>query len=505
MTPLFLFFLGLQQSATGSSTTHPAILNRDLFGVSIDRAGDLDGDGIEDLWVADPSDAEGFDVEPYACIWAISGARGEGLLRIAPPDGARFFGSSVCALGDIDSDGVSEVATNCMFVPTTEVPKWRSDFAGNSPQGESAVFVFSGRSSALRLEVHGPAEDDKAAGESIFAAGPALSAVGDWNDDGACDLGIGWAYGDSTAVDCGRVDVVSGADGSVLQRWHGEGPHDRLGTSICRLTDLDGDDRPELAACAFPVWDSRAGPEFPLLTKERAGYVQILASKGGVRRTFRPSDHGRSFGLSLARFPDADADGVEDLLVGRPFSSKDNDIRLFSLVKGALLRRFSEPFSLTWATAGRKVPPAPGPAPRSYEEAMERYDPQQEHVGYDFGTRLLAIPDRDGDGRADLLVTVAKGGGFLCTAYAGALSSKTGRPIALVPNLDDVRVDGEAQCLNDLGIALCALPDMDGDAVEDFAIGGGSAVGLVCPGAVVICSGKEMIPLRFILSTQVRR
>lgn len=503
--PLFLFLAWLQQSTSSGSTTPAPILNRDLFGVSIDRAGDLDGDGIEDLWVADPSDAEGFDAEPYACIWAIAGARGEALLRIAPPEGAQFFGASACALGDIDGDGVSEVATNCMFVPTTEVPKWKFEIAGNSPQGESAVFIFSGRSGALRLRIRGPAEDDKSCGESLFAAGPALCAVGDWNDDGAGDLGIGWAYGDSTAVDCGRVVVVSGADGSVLQSWHGEGPHDRLGTSMCKLTDIDADGRAELAASAFPVWDSDAGPQFPELMKERAGYVQILASKGGVRRTFRPANHDRSFGLSLARFPDADADGVEDLVIGRPFSSNSNDIGLYSLGKDAMLRRFPEPFSLTWATAGRKVPPAPGPAPRSYEEAMERYDPQQEHVGYDFGTRLLAIPDRDGDGRADLLVTVAKGGGFLCTAYAGALSSKTGRPIALVPNLEDVRVDGEAQCLNYLGIALCALPDMDGDAVEDFAIGGGSAVGLVCPGAVVICSGKEMIPLRFILSTQVRR
>jgi hypothetical protein len=500
-----LLLVALQQTEPSGAPTSPPILNRDLFGVSIDRAGDLDGDGVEDLWVADPSDAEGSDVEPYACIWAVSGARGEALLRIAPPEGAHFFGSSVCALGDLDGDGVSEVATSCLFIPTTEVPEWKSAVAGNSPQGESTVFLFSGRSGALRLSVRGPADDYKASGESLFAAGPALRAVGDWNDDGACDLAVGWAYGDSTDIDCGRVVVVSGTDGSVLQSWHGEGPHDRLGTSLCKLTDLDGDGRAELAACAFPVWDSDAGPQFPQLTKERAGYVQILASKGGVLRTFRPSDHGRSFGLSLAPFPDADADGVDDLVLGRPFGSQGNDIRLFSLGKGALLRRFPEPYSVTWASAGRKNPPPPGPPARTYEEAMERYDPQQEHVGYDFGTRLLAIPDRDGDGRADLLVTVAKGGGFLCTAYAGALSSKTGRPIALVPNLDDVWVEGESQCLNYLGVALCSLPDMDGDSVDDFAIGGGSGVGLVCPGAVVICSGKEMIPLRFILSTQVRR
>jgi hypothetical protein len=66
VTPLLLFFVCLEPPQTVDSSTPAPILHRDLFGVSIDRAGDLDGDGIEDLWIADPSDAEGpFDVEPY--------------------------------------------------------------------------------------------------------------------------------------------------------------------------------------------------------------------------------------------------------------------------------------------------------------------------------------------------------------------------------------------------------------------------------------------------------
>jgi len=65
-------------------------------------------------------------------------------------------------------------------------------------------------------------------------------------------------------------------------------------------------------------------------------------------------------------------------------------------------------------------------------------------------------------------------------------------------------LDGDG--IEDLWIAdpLCALPDMDGDGVVDFAIGGGSGVGLVCPGAVVLCSGKSFTPFRFILSTDLR-
>ena len=504
-TLLFLLSLWLQQSAASDSTTPLPVLNRDLFGVSIDRAGDLDGDGSEDLWVADPSDAEGIGTEPFQCIWAVSGAEGTCIRRIPPPEGAKDFGSSVRAVGDIDGDGVSDVASACWFFPTTELPKQTLARTPDSPLGEGAVFFFSGATGELLHAVSGPADWTKLSAFA-YADGPTLCAVGDWNRDGAGDLAVGWAFGDSdTVVDCGRVDVVSGRDGSRLQSWYGSGSYDRLGTSLCKLDDLDGDELPELAACAFPVWESQAGPEHPLLAKERSGYLQVLSSKGVVRQTFRPQVKSRSFGLSLARYPDADGDGVEELLVGSPFSNGSNDIRMLSPKKGSLLRRFEEPFSLTWATAGRETPPPPlpGPPPRNFQEAMDR-DPRHEHVGYDFGTRLLAIPDRDGDGRADVLVTIAEGGGFMCTAYAGALSSKTGKPIALVPHLDDVSRNGERQCLNYLGLAVCALPDMDGDDVDDFAIGGGSGLGLVCPGAVVLCSGKDFVPFRFILSTDLR-
>ena len=502
MIKALLVLAWLLQATTVPPDEPTSVLNRDLFGVSIDRAGDLDGDGIEDLWIADPSDAEGPGAEPFQCLWAVSGASGEVLRRIAPPDRAESFGSSVCAVGDVDGDGMSEVASTCCFVPTPEVPTWRYGIARTSPQGESAVFVFSGRSGERLLTARGPADDGKVSGY-VYADGPAVRAVGDWNRDGAGDLAIGWAYADSDAVDCGRVDVVSGKDGTVLASWLGAGPHDRLGTTLCVLADQDGDGRPELAASALPDWQSDVGSDDPLLSKERAGYVQVLSSKGTVLQTLRPPDQARSFGLSMARFPDADGDDVEDLLLGRPFSNGDADLRLWSLKEGKLLRRFEDPFYVSWKSAGKQTSP-----PRH----SGRIDPQdwqiarlQEHVGYRFGSRLMAIPDRDGDGRDDLLVTVADGGGPFDSAYVGVLSSKTGRPIALVPYLDQVRVDDAWECTTFLGLALCALPDMDGDAVDDFAIGGGSAVGLVCPAAVVLISGKQLVPFRWIVGVELRR
>jgi len=498
--PLFLFLAWLQQSTSSGPTTPAPILNRDLFGVSIDRAGDLDGDGIEDLWIADPSDAEGAGPEPFQCLWAVSGATGQAIRRIAPPREDVDFAASICSVGDVDGDGIIDVASASDFAPTPEVPRWSTAIGHTSPQGESAVFLLSGASGDLLRIVSGPADCPKIG--YLHVDGPSLSAAGDWNRDGSCDLAIGWAFDDSGALDGGRVAIVSGADGSILQAWNGTGQHDCLGSALCTLADLDGDGRPELAACALPAWEREAGPEYPLLAKERAGYVQILSSKGGVRQTFRPKDAERSFGLSLARFPDVDGDEVEELLIGRPFGGGGN-IHLVSLKRGDLLRVFEDPYYVSWSTGGKQSAPPPRKKPVDPDDW--RAERLQERVGYEFGTRLASIADRDGDGRADVLVTVATGGGPFDPYYAGVLSSKTGRPIAIVPHLDGVRVGGQSECTTYLGTALCTLPDMDGDSVEDFAIGGGSPKGLVCPGAVVVISGKELVPFRWIVGVELRR
>ncbi len=499
MVLTLILFGWLQKSAASGSTTSPAILNRDLFGVSIDRAGDLDGDGVEDLWIADPSDAEGIGTEPFECIWAVSGATGQTIRRIPPPREDVDFAASVCSVGDVDGDGIIDVASASSFAPTPKAPRWSTAIGHTSPQGESAVFILSGASGNLLRTVPGPADCLKVG--YAYVDGPTLSAVGDWNRDGSWDLAIGWAFDDSGALDGGRVAIVSGADGSILQAWIGTGQHDCLGSALCTLADLDGDGRPELAACALPAWEPEAGPKYPLLAKERAGYVQILSSKGGVRQTIRPRDAERSFGLSLALFPDFDGDDVEELLIGRPFGGGGN-IHLVSLQRGDLLRVLEEPYYVSWSTGGKQSAPPPRKEP--VDPGDWRTERLQERVGYEFGTRLAAIPDRDGDGRSDVLVTVATGAGPFDPYYAGVLSSKTGRPIAIVPRLDGVRVEGKPECTTYLGLALCTLPDMDGDSVEDFAIGGGSPVGLVCPGAVVLISGKELVPFRWIVGVELR-
>ena len=104
----------------------PAIGNDDLFGRSVTSLGDLDGDGVTDLAVG--------------AIRADTGQIGRGALHLLmlQPDGnvknastigndtnggptldnQTFFGGSVALMGDIDGDGVSDLAVGAPYDDT---------------------------------------------------------------------------------------------------------------------------------------------------------------------------------------------------------------------------------------------------------------------------------------------------------------------------------------------------------------------------------------------------
>jgi hypothetical protein len=453
------------------------IPDRDLFGVCIDAAGDLDGDGCQDLWVGDPSIFAGSDITA-GCAWAVSGKTGRRLRRIPAPEGAQEFGWTLASLADIDEDGVRDVAVGCTFAPSADFPSPAYGIGSTSPVGGSKVWVFSGATGERRFAVAGPADDVKLPWYSA-GAGPALASAGDWNGDGAGDLAIGWSFADAAGIDRGRVEVVSGKDGARLRSWSGAEDHDRFGFSLALLADLDGDGKSELAAGAVPDHDSNAGERYPSLAMERAGYVRILSSTGAILHSLAGPDGSRRFGLSIAPFADADGDGVQDVLVGQPYPAKRGPaITIWSSKSGKLVRRLSPPELDDWDGGWQREHVSPPPA----------------GVNVSFATRLVTVPDRDGDGLSDILATTPQFFGFV---PAGVVSSATGRALARV----ELHSWGSK---SNVGLASCLVGDVDGDGVEDLALGGASIRCAGCDGSVVLVSGRELTVLRTIVRRDMR-
>lgn len=251
----------------------------DRFGAAVAGLGDLDGDGRADFAVGAPLAARNGSGSGQA--WVFCGRSGRVLHELVGPTASEQFGASLVGLGDVDGDGVPDLAV------------------GSPRHGGSRgrVSVFSGASGTLLWSAAGNG------GGARFGA--ALASVGDVDGDGASDLAIGAPFASGAGTAAGRVELRSGASGALLLAFDGA-PFDLLGTALSAADDADGDGVPDLwvGAPLADVGHFNAGSA--LLRSGRDG-APILAIHG--------AEIGAQLGQWIARLGDLDGDGRPDVLV----------------------------------------------------------------------------------------------------------------------------------------------------------------------------------------------
>lgn len=250
----------------------------DTFGLSVDNAGDVNGDGFDDVIVGRHiANIPGFTGEAY---W-ISGLDGSVLQVLSGPSGHGNFGGCVRRAGDVNADGHQDFVVSSV-----------------APIGIGTVFVVSGADFSFLHELNSTTAFDQ--------FGRCVSGAGDVNGDGHDDIVVGIPDDESNGVDAGAARVFSGLDGSLLYSYVGTATAN-MGRDVCAAGDYDGDGFDDYVVGAH--LDDRV---------VHGGGVAFVYSgaTGAILDELRGDPvMSEGFGRHVKNPGDLTGDGVDDLLV----------------------------------------------------------------------------------------------------------------------------------------------------------------------------------------------
>ncbi|HEX5009794.1 MAG TPA: integrin alpha, partial [Planctomycetota bacterium] len=280
----------LYSLATGLLAELPGSASADEFGRALADAGDVDGDGLHDLLIDAPRhDGVGADSGQVVIL------AGGTYALLASWEGAAAgdqFGSAVAGVGDLDGDGVPDVAIG---TPLADM------LATNSGRAQ----LFSGATGALLHEL-APLSCNGDTGDHF---GSAVAGVGDVDGDGTPDVAVG-VPGESCSGNgsSGALRVYSGADGQLLTNVFGANNEGFLGQSLAGPGDANVDGVPDLLV-------GSPGFQFPAQT----GSALLLSGvDDGVLLGLAGSQFEDGFGSAVAAPGDTNGDGRMDALIGAP-------------------------------------------------------------------------------------------------------------------------------------------------------------------------------------------
>ncbi len=280
------------------------------FGKAVAAIGDLDGDGVEDVAVGAPADTISSNRAVFILLLNTDGTV-KASTRIA--NNAQEFGRAIAPLGDLDGDGVTELAIGDGY-------------------GRVYTYYLNPNGSVKSWHVYNDRRGATPGHDSFYGLG--LDTIGDVDGDGLLDLAIGDTALDLFGTDSGGFYVsLVGLDGTpkseTVMSPGAPGlnlvlpDYPNFGREIALLSDLDGNGVRDLAIGCSEYWSDveaeNSGAVFILLMNPDGSVLdhrRLSRRSGNLNRDIKSH---QEFGISLAPIGDWNGDGIDDLAVGARF------------------------------------------------------------------------------------------------------------------------------------------------------------------------------------------
>ena len=466
------------------------------FGHAIAKVGDQNADGILKIAVGAPRQGNA------GAVWllnldasgsVIEEARVENRALSSVLDRDDQFGASIAAIGDLDGNGVSDLAVGAA---REDGNLFNAEDRDIQEEDEGALWL-------LFMNESGTVIDTMKVGEALngFTAelrqgdlfGFSVESLGDLNGDGAPDLAVGAPRDNGVGSDQGALYIVSLGE---LQFSYREARKvsdisggnvadievdDRFGASLAILNDLDGDGVRELAVGAPGDGQNgeNSGAVWILFTDKRANTTRFVKIFEPLPPGNPQANVGHQFGISVTRplgieqveagnqplCSDPRSDGSADLIVGAqnvdPAVRSDGFWILYLTDQGEMIEDCA-----FWIGADDI------PFPTALKSGF------MDNV---FGASMTSLGDLDGDGFLSSFSTLVVGtpgdadGGAVWVLFLNAGVDGLGRREITVSK--SVRIAagsifGLDVSPGDLfGASVANIRDIDGNGVNDLVVG----------------------------------
>jgi hypothetical protein len=335
----------------------------DSFGWSVDRVGDINGDGRSEIIVGAPGHDFPTGSANGGGVYLLHGFDGSVMGKLELNEPGAQLGYEVCGLGDVNGDGVADFAYGAPYrdAPALGDAGYVAGLSGAtfallfSRFGPEAGALYgysldvvqaSGHQASSLLVVGAPRVDgagvDRGQAELIDAFGnhhfyfggstdhewfgASVAGVGDANNDGWRDFAFGSPYLDVLGVgaDAGGVRVYSGGTWGFLFSVSGATANANLGWSLAGVGDFDGNGHDDFLVGAPD--DSTAGVS--------AGETRLVSGSAGVTLHSWTGGLNDRMGYAVSPAGDLNGDGFTDLVFGArnaPFGAGEAYVHLAQL------------------------------------------------------------------------------------------------------------------------------------------------------------------------------